>query len=58
MEQLGSHWMEFHEILYFGALFRIFGEKIQDLLKSDILMGTLLKDLCTFMTASHSTLFE
>ena len=34
MEQLGFHWMDFHEIWYLG-LFRKYVEKILDLLKSD-----------------------
>jgi len=32
MEQLGSHWMDFHEILYL-SIFRKSVEKIQVLLK-------------------------
>jgi len=34
MEQLGSHWTDFNEIIYFG-IFRTFVEKIQVSLKSD-----------------------
>ena len=34
IEQLGSHWMDFHEILYL-KIFRKSVEKIQVLLKSD-----------------------
>jgi hypothetical protein len=34
MEQLGSQWMDFHEILYLSS-FRISAEKIQVSLKSD-----------------------
>jgi hypothetical protein len=43
MEHLGSHWTEFHEILYL----RIFGksvEKIKVSLKSDRIAGTLHED--------------
>ena len=35
MEQIGSHWTNFHEILYFSS-FRKPVEKIQVSLKSDI----------------------
>jgi hypothetical protein len=34
MEQLGSQWVDFNEILYF-SVFRKPVEKIRDLLKSD-----------------------
>jgi hypothetical protein len=34
MEQLSSHWMDFHEILYL-SVFRKFVEKIQVVLKFD-----------------------
>jgi hypothetical protein len=34
MAQLGSHWMDFHEIWYL-SVFRKYVEKIQVLLKSD-----------------------
>jgi hypothetical protein len=34
MQQLGCHWMEFHEILYF-IIFRKYVQKIQDSLKFD-----------------------
>jgi len=34
MEQLGSHWTDFRDILYVG-IFRIFIEKIQASLKTD-----------------------
>jgi hypothetical protein len=41
MEQLGSHWADFHEILYM-ITFRKFIEKIQVSLKSDKNNGTVL----------------
>jgi hypothetical protein len=34
MEEIGSHWMDFHETLYM-SMFRKFVEKIQVSLKSD-----------------------
>jgi hypothetical protein len=34
MEQLGTHWVDFHDILYL-SVFRKTGEKIQFSLKSD-----------------------
>jgi hypothetical protein len=40
MEQLGPHWMDFHEILYFsGFFFRKTVQKIKDSLKSDKNIG-------------------
>jgi len=38
-EQLGSHWTDFHEILYL-KIFRNPGKKIQVSLKSEELTGT------------------
>jgi hypothetical protein len=35
MEQLGSHWSDFHEILYLSIFLKKYGEKIQVSLKSD-----------------------
>jgi hypothetical protein len=57
MEQLGSHWTDFHDIWYLS----IFGksvEQIQVSLKSDNNNGTLHKDLCTFMIISRSILLR
>jgi hypothetical protein len=57
MEQLGSHWKEFHKILYlriFPNLFRKFTCH-WNLTK---LMGTLLKDQNTFLIISHSFFFN
>jgi hypothetical protein len=34
MEKIGSHWMNYHEILYMGIFGKYFG-KIKALLKSD-----------------------
>jgi len=45
MEQLVSHWTDFNEIWYL-SLFWKFIEKIQILLKSDRITGTLYGDLC------------
>jgi hypothetical protein len=47
MEQLGFHWMDFHEILYL-SIFRKPVEKIQVLLKSNKNSGILHENLCTF----------
>jgi hypothetical protein len=52
MEQLGSHWTDFHEIWYFN-IFQKFAKKIQVSLKSDTHNGTLHEDLCTFMIISR-----
>jgi hypothetical protein len=51
MEQLSSHWTNFHEILYL-RIFRKSVEKAQFSLKSDNNNGTLRDDLCTFMIIS------
>ena len=52
MEQLGSHWMDFNEIWYL-SIFQKFAKKIQISLKLTRIMGTLHKDLWTFMTVYH-----
>ena len=52
MEQLGSHFTDFHEILYV-RVFRKSVEKILFLLKSDKKNDTLHEDLCTFMIMSR-----
>jgi hypothetical protein len=51
MEQLGSHWTDFH-ILYL-YIFRKSVEKIQISLKSDNNNGTLHEDPYTFMIISR-----
>jgi hypothetical protein len=57
MEQLGSHWTDFHEILYF-SIFRKPAEKIQVSLKSDNNGGILHEHLRTFVTVSRSVLLR
>jgi len=52
MEQLGSHWKNFHEILYFN-IFRKSVDKIPVSLKSDKNDGTSHEDLCTFTETSR-----
>jgi hypothetical protein len=52
MEQLDSHWTDFHEISYL-SIFRKSIEKIQVPLKSEKITGALRGDLCTFMTISR-----
>jgi hypothetical protein len=52
MEQLRSHWTDFHETLYL-SIFRKVVNKIQAPLKSDKNNGTLHEDLCTFVTISR-----
>ena len=49
MEQLGSHWTDFHEIWYLG-IFRKSVHKIQIQMKSDKNNGYFHEDLCIFMT--------
>jgi len=44
MEQLSSHWTDFHEIWYL-RIFRKYVEKIQVLFKSDKKNGLLTKTL-------------
>jgi hypothetical protein len=51
---LGSHWTDFHEILYFESFLRKSAEKIQISLKSDTNKGTLHDYLCTFMIIFRS----
>jgi hypothetical protein len=48
MEQLGSHWTDFHEIRYLG-IFQIPLERFQDLLKSGKKAGTLHQDRYKFL---------
>ena len=48
MEQLGSHWTDFHEIWYL-SIFRKSVVKIQDWLKSDINNEYFGDDINTFM---------
>jgi hypothetical protein len=58
MEQLGSHWTDFHEIWYLHV-FRKSVEESQVLLKSyKKNTGTLLEDLRTFMIISRSVLLK
>ena len=52
MEQLGSHWTDFHEIWYLN-IFRTFVEKIQVSLKSDKSNGYFTRRLITFMITSR-----
>jgi hypothetical protein len=51
MEQLGSHWMDFHEILYLG-IFQKSAEKIKVSSKSDGV--TIHEDQYTFWITSRS----
>jgi len=55
MEQLGSHWTDFYEILYFSIVRKYF-ENIQVSLKSDKNKGTLHEDRFTFFIISRSVL--
>jgi hypothetical protein len=57
MEQLGSHWTDFHEIRCL-IIFRKSVEKIQDSLKSDKNDGTLREDRYTCMIVSRSVLLR
>jgi hypothetical protein len=52
MEQLGSHWTDFHEILYLSIFIKS-AEKIQVSLNLTTITGTLHDDLCTFMIISR-----
>jgi hypothetical protein len=52
VEQLGSHWTDFHEIWYL-SVFRKSVEKIQVSLKYDRNNGTWHEDLCTFVIESQ-----
>jgi len=53
MEQLGPHYTNFHEILYLN-IFRKSIHKVQILLKSDNITGTLHEDKYTFLIISRS----
>jgi len=58
MEQLGSHWTDFHKILYF-SIFRKFVEGIQVSLKSDKNnSGTLHVDQYILFIISRSVLLR
>jgi len=56
MEQLGSHWTDFHTILHL-SIFRKSCEKIQVSLESTI-TGSAHKDKFTFMIIPRSVLFQ
>ena len=56
MEQLGSHWMYFHEIRHL-SIFRKYLEKIPVLLKSDKNSGAVREDLCKY-TVSRCIIFR
>ena len=54
MEQLGSHWADFHEFWYLSFFFRKSGEKIKKFYYNPARMiGILHEDLQTFMTVSR-----
>jgi hypothetical protein len=55
MEQLGSHWTDFHEI-WFLSIFRKYVGKIQVSLKFNVIITTVPEDPCTFMIISRSVL--
>jgi hypothetical protein len=55
MEQLGSHWTDFHEIWYF-IIFRKSGRKFKFHQNLTKITGTLQEDLCTFTKISRWTL--
>jgi hypothetical protein len=57
MERLGSHWMDFREILCL-CIFQKSLEKIQVWLKSVRITGTSHEDLCTFMIMSPDFFLE
>jgi hypothetical protein len=57
MEQLGSHWADFHKIWYLN-IFRKSVEKIQISLKSDKIDGTLHECHCTFFIIYRSFRFR
>jgi hypothetical protein len=52
MEQLGSHWKDFHQMRYFNIL-RKSAEKIQDSLNLTILTVALHEALPAFMITSR-----
>ena len=57
MEQLGSHWSDFHESLYLSVFLKKKKvEKIHVSLKSDKITGTLHEDQETFLIVSRSVL--
>jgi hypothetical protein len=53
IEQLGSHWTDFHDAWYLNIFQKSF-EKIPISLKSDKNNSTLYQDVCTFMIISPS----
>jgi hypothetical protein len=53
MKQLGSHWTDFHEILYL-SIFRKSIEKSQVSLKSDKKYRLLYDDQYTLLITTHS----
>jgi hypothetical protein len=55
MGQLGSHWMDFHEIWYLSIFKKSVG-KVQVSLKYAINKGTIHTDQYTFLILSHSVL--
>jgi len=55
--ELGSHWTDFHDILYL-SIFRKSVKKIQVCLKSDKIKDTLHEDLWTFMIVSRPILIR
>ena len=57
MEQFGSHWMDFHEILYL-SIFRKTADKCLVSLIFDNNNGTLPEDTYTFLITSRSVLFR
>ena len=52
VEQLGSHWTDFHEVWYWNIL-RKSVQKIQVSLKPERVVATLHEDLCSFMIVSR-----
>ena len=57
MEQLGSHWADFHEILYLSILKKTAG-KNKVPLKSDKNNGTVHEDQYTFLIVSRLVLLR
>jgi hypothetical protein len=55
MEQLGSHWTDFYEILKFDYFAKICREN-SNLIKSDKNNGLLHEDFCTFVIQSRRIL--
>jgi hypothetical protein len=58
MEQLGSHWADFHETWYLSSFFKKSVEKIRVSVKCDKNNGTLHEDQYTFLNISHSVLLR